>query len=321
MGKQQWGAAVFERRARVGSLGPGWRPQRPGQAVLWSPLVAVLCALACSSTDPAPTASLGVDATRGESEALDRIATAPSPSPAAEGAPQTNPGATGAGLSVSPSNRSLDPGCVAGGTACSNCLDDDGDGLSDAFDPECTGLLDDDEGSFATGIPGDNVDHCQDCFFDGNSGHGDDGCQYATECLYGQAPPRGGSSACFQCEVSDACRDSCLDRTPNGCDCFGCCQLPDAAGQLRNVLLQQGCSLDQVGDELACPPCVPASDCFKDCGPCEVCIGRAAPLDPACDDGPRLRCPPAQAECDAQQPCNADEYCLTGCCVPRAVLR
>ena len=35
--------------------------------------------------------------------------------------------------------------------------------------------LDNDESSFATGIPGDNMDACkQDCFFDGNSGMGDD---------------------------------------------------------------------------------------------------------------------------------------------------
>ncbi len=34
-----------------------------------------------------------------------------------------------------------------------------------ANDPECVGPCDNDEGKFATGIPGDNIDACkQDCF-------------------------------------------------------------------------------------------------------------------------------------------------------------
>jgi hypothetical protein len=65
--------------------------------------------------------------------------------------------------------------CGAGGCACNNGLDDDGDGLIDAADPECVGAMDNDESSFATGMPGDNRDpKWQDCFFDGNSGAGDD---------------------------------------------------------------------------------------------------------------------------------------------------
>ena len=71
----------------------------------------------------------------------------------------------------------FDGTCTPGGPQCSNCKDDDGDGLIDGFDPECTGPFDNDEGSFATGIPGDNKDAInQDCFFDGNSGAGNDGC-------------------------------------------------------------------------------------------------------------------------------------------------
>ena len=72
---------------------------------------------------------------------------------------------------------------------CANGIDDDGDGLIDGFDPECTGAADNDEGTFATGIPGDNRDPVwQDCFFDGNSGAGEDGCRYHTDCLYGDLP-------------------------------------------------------------------------------------------------------------------------------------
>src|SRR5262252_4848680 len=46
------------------------------------------------------------------------------------------------------------PGCNPNGPACNNCKDDDGDGLIDAADPECISPLDNDEGTFATGIPG-----------------------------------------------------------------------------------------------------------------------------------------------------------------------
>src|ERR1700753_3665886 len=57
--------------------------------------------------------------------------------------------------------------CPATGCACSNGIDDDGDGLADADDPECVGPNDNDEATFATGMPGDNKDpKWQDCFFD-----------------------------------------------------------------------------------------------------------------------------------------------------------
>ena len=48
--------------------------------------------------------------------------------------------------------------CDPSGPKCNNCGDDDGDGLADAADPECIGPFDNDEGTFATGIPGDNLD-------------------------------------------------------------------------------------------------------------------------------------------------------------------
>ena len=70
-----------------------------------------------------------------------------------------------------------------GQTQCSDGIDNDGDGKIDYADPECVGGLDNDESSYATGIPGDNVDACkQDCFFDGNSGMGDDGCMWQLKC-------------------------------------------------------------------------------------------------------------------------------------------
>src|SRR5436190_20370097 len=49
-------------------------------------------------------------------------------------------------------------GPIAGAPQCSDCIDNDGDGFIDQFDLQCTGPLDRLEDSFATGIPGDNMD-------------------------------------------------------------------------------------------------------------------------------------------------------------------
>lgn len=225
-------------------------------------------------------------------------------------------------------------GCVNGNTACTNCIDDDGDGLIDAFDPECSGPLDDDESTFATGIPGDNVDSCQDCFFDGDSGHGNDHCQYATECLYGMEPTGGGASDCFNCNVSDQCVDFCRPYTPNGCDCFGCCDVYDDDGQKHTVLLSPTCSTDKLDDPDACTECVPSTDCYNDCKPCEVCIGKPKPAE-ECDSGaggapgasgaggaggdgvPVPECEAGHTPCTEDMPCPETQFCLTGCCVAR----
>ncbi|MBC8131754.1 MAG: hypothetical protein H7X95_02135, partial [Deltaproteobacteria bacterium] len=74
-------------------------------------------------------------------------------------------------------------GCQTGGAQCNNCVDDDRDGLIDTADPECVGSTDNDESTFGTGIPGDNSDACkQDGFFDGDSGMGNDGCEWNLKC-------------------------------------------------------------------------------------------------------------------------------------------
>ncbi|HYQ14706.1 MAG TPA: hypothetical protein VEQ58_03080, partial [Polyangiaceae bacterium] len=59
---------------------------------------------------------------------------------------------TGDGGRAAAGGSSVGGSSATGSSACSNGIDDDGDGLIDGFDPECTGLADDDEGSFATGI-------------------------------------------------------------------------------------------------------------------------------------------------------------------------
>jgi hypothetical protein len=168
--------------------------------------------------------------------------------------------------------------CGGNACACSDGIDNDGDGVIDGMDQECTGPLDDEEGSFATGIPGDNRDpKWQDCFFDGNSGAGDDGCRYHTACLTGDKP-----SSDDDCAVAQQCIDFCQPLTPPGCDCFGCCEVPVAAGTI-GVLLSETCSLANIDDPEACPRCEPATHCSNECGECELCLGKTlADLPASC---------------------------------------
>lgn len=242
----------------------------------------------------------------------------------------------GAGAPNGGQGNTLCESCV-----CSNGLDDDGDGLIDGFDPECTGALDDDEGSFATGIPGDNVDpKWQDCFFDGNSGAGDDRCRYHTDCLTGDKPMDDPD-----CEVAQACIDFCVRRTTNGCDCFGCCTVTTKDGPV-DVATVASCSLDQIDDEQACPRCVKSTLCNNECGECELCPGKTvADLPESCNmdppDGgtggtggnggtggspptdagnpPVYVCNSGQQVCSLEMPCPPNYYCSLGCCVDGSV--
>ncbi len=223
---------------------------------------------------------------------------------------------------------------------CNNGIDDDGDGTVDGFDVECTGGIDDDEATFATGIPGDNRDpKWQDCFFDGNSGAGDDRCRYPTECLTGELAQDDPA-----CAVTQACRDNCQPRTPNGCDCFGCCAVELPGGSQVNVTLSGSCSLEKIGDADACPVCTPSDSCGNDCGECELCPGKTqADLPASCapapspEPAPSAEPPPAEPPAPPSDPnvdppppaftcdgltvcsdtsdCDSGEFCSLGCCL------
>jgi hypothetical protein len=210
---------------------------------------------------------------------------------------------------------------------CGDGIDNDGDGHIDLFDPECIGPCDDDEGSFQTGLPGDNMDCLQDCFFDGNSGHGEDGCEWSltcdpanpgaglmpVECLYNPGP---------QCdnmvtEPSPECIEFCEPYVPPGCDCFGCCTIDTPEGPV-NVFLnsEPPCSLENLE---ACNDCTPQIDvCGNPCMPeeCELCFGQTE-LPEGCDD---VECPGGDP-CDADDPasCPDDYFCYIGCCYPPPV--
>ena len=227
-----------------------------------------------------------------------------------------------------------DPLALCGGPcACADGMDNDGDGVTDGFDAECTGAADDDEGTFATGIPGDNRDpKWQDCFFDGNSGGGDDGCRYATGCLTGEL-----EASHKNCTVTQQCLDFCKPRTPNGCDCFGCCTFTLGDGSTKSVRLEAKC---EEGSWEGCTECVPATDCNNECGRCELCPGKevedlpadCTPPPPSAGSGgaggvggmggtggtgeppPPYTCDEGQGVCSDSSNCPSGYYCSFGCC-------
>jgi hypothetical protein len=224
--------------------------------------------------------------------------------------------------------------CTPAGPQCSNCEDDDGDGRIDGFDPQCTGPRDNDERTFATGIPGDNKDAvAQDCFFDGNSGGGNDGCNIHVCCLLGaatvadcpiganryvpaQCPPPIGTG-----EVSQRCIDRCGKLTPPGCDCFGCCTICDPASNncfdiLINPLDSVGCDSTNLSDPTKCLRCTKNTACGpSQCGgeTCVLCPGQDPEDLPMTCNG--TKCPDGATVCTSDSGCPEQSYCAGGCCV------
>lgn len=199
--------------------------------------------------------------------------------------------------------------------ACDDGVDNDGDGRSDGLDPECTGAFDDDEQTFATGLP-NKQSQCRDCFWDDNSGNGDDGCRYPAECLTGAAVSSKGN--CDSCEPSSNCVDHCQARTPNGCDCFGCCEVARPSGVHVFVELRDTCNMQNIDDANSCPRCVQNTACVNPCGRCELCLGKTqAELPPDCatGNGPGYACEDGLSLCSPSTPCASGLYCLQGCCL------
>ncbi|MEP7126055.1 MAG: hypothetical protein ABJE95_34300 [Byssovorax sp.] len=258
---------------------------------------------------------------------------------------------------------------------CGDLLDNDGDGLIDADDPDCLGPCDNTEGSFYGGIPGQAGPACTvDCYFDQDSGSGNDDCHWShkcdphetapgyypeskegNKCAYDKnanTPGSGGTCDELYATQSQACHDYCGPLTPNGCDCFGCCELP--AGKGKYVWLGSedangngSCSLAVLDDPAKCQPCLPVQGCLNHCDPCELCIGKTT-LPPECNPGTGgsgstgagtastgsattgsattgsattgsgggMQCDTGVQACGlpGQGPCPNNFYCITGCC-------
>lgn len=260
------------------------------------------------------------------------------------------------------------PATCAGRTyACGDCMDNDDDGLIDAEDPGCIGACDNSENIYGLAIPGGDTPNCRrDCYFDDDQGAGNDGCAWDSRCdpLSPDAPtcnydPSGGGVSCVE-EQSSTCMDTCRPLVPNGCDCFGCCELPGGSGNF--VFLgstpEAGvarCGPETVDNPDSCRACTPLEACFNPCGYCELCLGKTT-LPPEClgeppvdagvpgdggsvdDGGPSdagvgdggglrdafvpQRCDPGVQACGliTDPRCPAGWYCLTGCCAQDILL-
>ncbi|MFO0634846.1 MAG: hypothetical protein U0168_18540 [Nannocystaceae bacterium] len=235
----------------------------------------------------------------------------------------TASGSSGDGSGSSSGTTGNDPGdpldCGGAQYACGDGMDNDSDGFIDLMDPECTGPCDDDESSFQTGLPGDNMDCKQDCFFDGNSGQGDDGCIWDLKC----DPENPGANIGCEYTGGNNCNNMppnqdpecvmfCEQYVPPGCDCFGCCEVQTPDGPVH-IFLNSGpdCSLDNLD---ACQPCTyQIDDCGVPCVPeeCQVCFGEVEPPE-GCGDN---TCP-AGDPCDQTADCPTDFFCYLGCCYP-----
>jgi hypothetical protein len=237
------------------------------------------------------------------------------------GAGASSAGTSGAGGTI-----------TAGNAQCSDGVDNDGDGRIDLGDPDCVSPLDNDESSLSTGIPGDNMDACkQDCFFDGNSGMGDDGCDWNLKC----DPANTNPGQCMydarfnncSTQQSQKCINSCRKLTPNGCDCFGCCAVPGVDHPIR---LTSTCTSADFADATKCPVCTQSPSCNNECGRCELCLGKTSiPAD--CGGaggagGSTMDAGSPPPDCGDYRSCGANgtdpsaclsgEFCITGCCIP-----
>ena len=231
-----------------------------------------LAALGCgSNVSVAPEQAALVDS--GEPADATTVADAESPDTSAE------------------SEAEAAPPCIPGPTACSNCIDDDGDGLIDGLDRECTGPSDNDEKTFGLGVPDDP---CRPgCAFDGVVGPGDP-CTTEGRCISGTtdascAYDEKAASDPRKCPGwTDACREYCMPKMPDNCDCFGCCDIKTGPETSVSVKLTSTCTYDALADETRCPRCTTT-----------LC----------------RRCPGSYPACSPTKLCKG-VYCLFGCCVP-----
>ncbi|MBU1413686.1 putative metal-binding motif-containing protein [Myxococcota bacterium] len=227
------------------------------------------------------------------------------------------------------------------GTECSDCIDNDADGYVDGWDPECLRATDDLEGEFQSGNPADNnAINLLDCFYDGDSGSGNDTCETHACCLldvdcntletiFGISNNTldkwfwgNWENKCDELEPQ-TCIDNCLPSTPPGCDCFGCCTIC-VGFECHDILLSTknnfpDCDQENYNDPTKCPTCTLHPQCSRPCDPdlCELCPGMTELDLPAhCTE---VSCPDGLQVCATSADCpslGATTYsCQFGCCV------
>ena len=233
---------------------------------------------------------------------------------------------------------------------CGNCMDDDADGLIDSDDPDCLGPCDRTEDLYHLGIPGGDGATCNiDCYYDDDSGSGNDGCTWNSHCDPLEPDARcdyePGRTRDCPAEQPALCESICAPITPNGCDCFGCCETTPGSGRyiFLGSLNASGiptCTSETLDDDAFCHQCTPVDSCLNTCGECELCFGRDTlppecfPPPPTPDGGfvypdgavydggsydggtPPPRCPADRQACGlpGDPECPAGAFCITGCC-------
>ncbi|MBN2340084.1 MAG: hypothetical protein JXX29_24165 [Deltaproteobacteria bacterium] len=226
-------------------------------------------------------------------------------------------------------------GCEGTVWQCGNCIDDDSDGLVDSQDPDCLGPCDNNESGFMIDIPGSAPGNCDmDCYFDDNNGGGDDECIWDFRCDEDDQHYKVGNenAVCtyepetvtnpdcdgLRAEQTEQCNNFCEPLVPNGCDCWGCCEIArDDTDNPYRFIGTPGCTLETLEN---CDPCTPVPSCENTCGECELCIGMTE-LPPECLDD-NNRCPDGVQACGqaGDDPCPEGTYCITGCCISSSVI-
>lgn len=202
--------------------------------------------------------------------------------------------------------------------ACGDGVDNDSDGKVDLNDPECISPCDDTEATFATALPGQNKDCNSDCYFDSDSGAGNDGCGYNLKCdplapaaSLGCNYDDGLSASACQPDIPQTCLDVCLPLVPNGCDCFGCCEV-NRGTTTTHIYLGSGssCNLENIEQ---CSKCTFIDACSNSCerAQCELCFGDETLADGCAESS----CPEGVSSCKTSSDCSTGNFCLTGCCV------
>jgi hypothetical protein len=287
----------------------------------------------------------------------------PSADSAGDGA--LNGGSSSGGTSTGGTDAGCRVATCQGKTyACGNCADDDRDGKLDMDDPDCLGPCHDAEDTFYISISAQSETPCiVDCYFDQDSEPGNDGCRWNQQCdplsVAPKYPPAGDRACAYdpdantpgtseRCGATDAgpglhetqsaqCQRVCVPLTPNGCDCFGCCELPAGAGNyvwLGSKMNKAGtCAKADLSKPDKCRPCTPVEGCLNPCDKCELCLGKdtlpdectAKPPDAGsagsggavgalntCDQTCLSGSAPCGGSCGV---CSDGYFCLTGCCI------
>ena len=197
------------------------------------------------------------------------------------------------------------------------------------------------EDTFADSIRDKNHGACiEDCYFDQDSGIGNDGCVWSHACdplsVAPDYPPAGATlrvrprreapartATCARRERRSPtnARSTCGPLTPNGCDCFGCCAIPGAATPVWlgsvDELGNPSCDAAHVADPTRCKPCTQVESCLNAARRASCASASEVPPRELPGDGPAAwlrNVHPMQLHVDSEclPACTSGRSCITG---------